>query len=104
MLAPGTAVSTRATFCPAPGSPLNKYPRSRIEIFPEFLGGTGLFLLEDPVEIRNIIKAAIVGDLCNRMGRIDQHPGGMTQADLVQAVDKGIPRPFFYEAAEGDFG
>jgi hypothetical protein len=81
---------------------LNKHPCSRIEVLPEFLGRAGLFLFEDPVEVGDIIEAAVVGYLSNGMRRVDEHSGSMSQSYLIQAVDKSIARPLFDEPAKGD--
>ena len=79
---------------------LNKHPRTGIEIFPELLWRTGLLLLKDAVEIGDIVEPAMVGDLGDRMRRIDQHPARMPKPDLIQTIDKGIPCPFFHKPAE----
>src|SRR5450631_3510408 len=81
----------------------DKYSCPGCEIFPEFLGGAILFLFENPVEVGDIVEPAVVGYFRNGMGRIDQHPGCMAQPDLIQAVDEGVSRSFFDEAAEGYF-
>ena len=43
----------------------------------------------------------MIGDLRNGMRRIDQHPRGMPETDLIQTVDESIARPLFDEPAEG---
>lgn len=83
---------------------LNKYACPRSKVLPELLRGARFLLFKDPVEIGDIVEAAVIGYLGNRMGSIDQHAGSMAQPYFVKAVDEGISSPFFNEPAKGNFG
>ena len=69
---------------------------------PELARGAAVFLFKDAVEIRKIIEAAVKGNLGNRLGGIDQQPGGMAQSNFIQAVDEGSAGTLFNEAAKGN--
>ena len=82
---------------------LYKHFRARSKTFSEFFWSAALFLFEDPVEVGDIIEAAVVRNFCNGMGGIDQFFGSMSQPDFIQAVNKCIACSLFYEPTEGNF-
>ena len=79
---------------------LYKDPRPG-KAFPEVLGGAAFLFLKDAVEIGDIVEAAVIGHFRNGLGGVDEHAGGMAEADLGQAVYKGIAGPLLEKAAEG---
>lgn len=82
---------------------LNKDPDARI-ILPELGRGAAILPAENPVEIGEVVKAALEGNFGDRLGSVDQQAGCVPQPDLVKAVDKGFAGPFFNKAAKGYFG
>lgn len=54
------------------GSRLYKHPASITIILPKLLWRTALFLFKQPVEIGNIVEAAIVSHFSNRLRGVDQ--------------------------------
>ena len=46
--------------------------------FFEFFWRTAFFLFEDPVEIGNVVEAAVVSYFRDAMCCIDKHPGSVT--------------------------
>ena len=57
---------------------LDKHLASTRKTFTERFGCASLFLFKDPVEVGNIIEAAVVGNLGDGMRGVDQHPGSMS--------------------------
>jgi len=81
------------------GRKLNENARSG-KTFTEFPWRTAFFLFEYPVEIRDIIEPAMIGDFGNRVRGINQDAARMTQSDLRQAINKCIARPLSEKSAE----
>ena len=81
----------------------NKNPSSG-KTFPEFPWRTTFFSFENAVEIRDIIKPAMVSHFRDRMGGFDQDAARMAQPDFREAVDKSISCPLPEEPAERNIG
>ena len=56
----------------------NKHPVAITVILSELTGCATLFLFKEAVKIGDIIKPAIVGNLCNRFGGINQQAGSVS--------------------------
>ena len=67
-------------------------------VFPEFGGATALALLENAVEVAEVIEAAGVGDLGNRMGTVDQHSRCIPQTMVDDILTKVTARVEFEES------
>ena len=81
----------------------NKNPCSR-ETFPELSWRTAFFLFKNPVEIRYVVKPAVIGHFSNGIGGLNEDAAGVSQADFRQTVDKSIARPLTKKPAERDIG
>lgn len=70
---------------------------------PELFGRISLLFPEYPVEVGDVVEAAVVGDFRDGMRGIDQHAAGMADADIGEAVDKPGSRFLLEKAAESHF-
>ncbi len=52
----------------------------------EHLGGIAFLLFEYTVEVRDVVETALITDLGNRRGRVDELTGGMAQTDVDHIV------------------
>ena len=82
---------------------LYEYPGSG-KALPKVFRRTAFFLLEYPVEVGDIIKAAIIRYFRNRLGGIYQHAGCMPQPYFSKGVDKSISCTLFIKPAECGIG
>ena len=73
-------------------------------VFPEFLGRAALLLLEDAVEVGQVVEPALVANLGDGHGGIDQHAGCVADADVDDIVGQGLPGAQLEEAAERSGG
>jgi hypothetical protein len=73
-------------------------------LFAEIFGHEALALFEDAVEVGEAGEAALLGDLGDGGGGVDEQPGCMTDADVVEIVDEGDAGLGLEETAESGFG
>lgn len=69
-------------------------------VLAELAGGNSFSLLEDAVEVGHIVESAIVTDFRNRVGRVDQCPGGCSQTYVGQEIDETFGCVLLHKAAE----
>lgn len=75
---------------------------SDISVFaPKIFWGQSFFAFECPVEIGDAAKAAGSGDFGDRSLCIDEQPGGVSEADIIQEVDEVDAGLCLEKAAEG---
>lgn len=66
-------------------------------------GGCAVFApFEVAVEIGNVVETALVGDFGNGLGGVEQQAGGVSQADVQQALDKSEAGAALKEFTEGN--
>ena len=66
---------------------------------PEFFGSAIFFLFKNTVEIRDIVKPAFISDFIDAVRGFNQHPRSVSQADLVQCINKCLTCSLFKETA-----
>ena len=59
-------------------------------VLTELFRGTAFPLLEDTVEVGEIVETAVVADLADGVGGVDQQAGGIAQADVDDVVGDGL--------------
>lgn len=69
-------------------------------VFTKLFGWTFFLLLENPIEIRKIIKPAFITDFSNRHSRINQQAGSKPQTNINDIVRKILTGTQFKEATE----
>ena len=69
-------------------------------VFTKLFGRTFFLFLEDPIEIRKIIKPAFITDFSNRHSRINQQAGSTPQTNVNDIVRKTLTGTQFKEATE----
>ena len=69
-------------------------------VFTKLFGRTFFLFLEDPIEIRKIIKPAFITDFSNRHSRINQQAGSKPQTNVNDIVRKILTGTQFKEATE----
>lgn len=57
-----------------------------MEILAELGGRTAFVLAEQAVEVRQRVEAAVITNLCYRVGCIYQHSGGRTKPHLSDVI------------------
>ena len=62
---------------------------------------TALPPLEYPVEIRQVIKTALITNLRDAIAGIGQARGGLGHPYLIQVIDEGLSRPPLQETHQG---
>ena len=72
------------------------------ELTAELAGGAILGLFKDPVEVRNIVEAAIVADLADALFGFDEPACRITDAGVVDIIDKSLSRATLYKPIEGN--
>ena len=66
---------------------------------PEFFGSAIFFLFKNAIEIRDIIEPAFISDFIDAVRGFNQHPRSVSQADLVQRINKCLTCSLFKETA-----
>ena len=70
-------------------------------IIPELLGGAVFLPLEQAVEVREVVEAAIIAYFSNGLGGIHKHTGGIAKTDVDDVVGKSLARAHTEETTEG---
>ena len=70
-------------------------------VFPEFRRAATLLFAENAVEITQIIEAAAITDLCNRVCAVNQHAARITQSHVNNIICQIPTCMQFEESAEG---
>ena len=81
---------------------LYKHPGAGV-ILAKLRWGAAVFLPEYAVEVGEVVKSAVKGNLRHGLGGVDEKTGGMPQSNLVQTFNKGSARSLLNKAAERYF-
>lgn len=77
-----------------------EHPFHADELTAEFAGCAILGLFEDPVEVGDVVESTVITDLADALFGFDEPTGRITDARVVDIIDKSLPGSAFDEAIE----
>ena len=79
----------------------SEHPFHADELASKLTGCAILGLFKDPVEVGHVVESAVVTDLTDALFGFDEPTGRITDARVVDIIDKGLTGSAFDEAIEG---